>query len=885
MLRKFLKITGITLLVLLLLAFLLPILFKGKIIALIKTEINKNLNAKVDFKDADISLFRHFPKLSLGLEDLNVVGVNEFAADSLLSVKQLDVSVNLMSAIKGDDIKIYGVFLDQPRIHAIVNKEGKANWDIVKPDTAAVATTDSSAPFHFNLEKYAIENGYISYKDAVGGMSAELVNLNHDGSGDFTSDHFTLKTKTNADEVNFVYGGIPYINRVKTSIVADFDIDNTNSKYSFKTDEIKLNDLALSTQGFVQMNKDSSMAMDIKFNAPSTDFKNILSFVPAIYQNNFASIKTSGQAVFNGFVKGVYSATQIPAYNINLDVKNGMFQYPDLPKPVKNINLALKVDNPDGVTDHTVINIPQAHLEMDNDPFDFRLLVKNPVTDLFVDAAAKGKLDLSKIAQYVKLDDGMKLTGLLNADVSVAGKVGAIAKQAYDQFSAQGTIGLNNFLYSSKDYPSGVGLSSLLLSFNPKNVTLSNAAGQFMKTNFSADGYINNLLPYIFQNQSLQGVLNAKADAINLNEWMGVSTDTATTAQTAPFVVPANLDITVNAAAGKVHYDNLDITNLTGALQVADEAVKLNNIQGNALDGTMNINGSYSTKVSKTKPDISLAYSVKSLDIQKTFNAFNTVRMLMPIGKFLAGKLSSDLTLTGKLGENMMPDLSTLTGEGNMLMLEGVLSKFQPVDKLSQALNVTALQNISVKDLKAYFELANGKVLIKPFNVKVKGIDMEIGGLHGLDQSMDYTINMKVPRALMGTQANAFVDNLTAKASSTGIPIKVGDVIPIKVKMGGSINSPTISTDLNNSGASLANDLKQQATDFAKAKADSAKQTIKDSVAAAKTKVVQSVKDELTKKLLSPKDTTTTNKTDTKKSLEESGKGVLKKINPFKKKE
>lgn len=59
--KKVLKITGITLLVLLLVLFTLPFLFKGKIISLVKSEINKTINARVDFSDIDISLIRRFP--------------------------------------------------------------------------------------------------------------------------------------------------------------------------------------------------------------------------------------------------------------------------------------------------------------------------------------------------------------------------------------------------------------------------------------------------------------------------------------------------------------------------------------------------------------------------------------------------------------------------------------------------------------------------------------------------------------------------------------------------------------------------------------------------------------------------------------------------------
>src|SRR5215208_344898 len=146
--KKALKITGIILLVLLIAAFAIPILFKKQITALVKKEINKNLTAKVDFKDVSLSLFRHFPKVSINLDDLSIVGLNEFAGDTLVSTKTFDASVNLMGAIKGKDIKVYGVYLESPRIHALVNKEGKANWDIVK-ESGDITDTTSTAPSEF----------------------------------------------------------------------------------------------------------------------------------------------------------------------------------------------------------------------------------------------------------------------------------------------------------------------------------------------------------------------------------------------------------------------------------------------------------------------------------------------------------------------------------------------------------------------------------------------------------------------------------------------------------------------------------------------------------------------------------------------------------------
>jgi hypothetical protein len=889
--KKGLKITAIVLVVLLTLAIVTPLLFKGKIMKMAKAAINENLTAKVDFSDIDISFLRSFPRVAISVEDLQVVGTGIFAKDTLLAARSLDVAVNFNSLLNGSNYKIYSIAVDKPRIHAIVAPDGSANWDITKPDTTTAATIDSSASFQLALQRYAITNADIRYDDAVSNMHLDIKNLTHEGSGDFTTDKFTLKTETATDAISFSHAAIPYLAKVKTSLYADIEIDNTTNTYRFKTDDIQLNALKLATEGFFQLVNDSTYNMDIAFKAPSTNFKDILSLIPAIYQHDFDKIKTSGKAVFNGFVKGQYAGTRLPAYAFKLGIENGFFQYPDLPKPMQNINLALHIENPDGELDHTVVQIPKGHIEMDNTPFDFRLLIKNPVSQLFIDAAAKGSLNLSKVGEFAKMDAGTKLTGLLNADVAVKGTMQALQQQQYENFEAAGTLEVNDFLYASKDYPDGVTLAHLLLTFNPKDVTINDVKGKYLNTNFAGSGLISNLLPYMLSNQPLNGQLTVKADQVNLNDWMGVSTDTATvsssTTTSAPFLVPNNINFGINASVDKVHYDKVDLENLSGNLRIADETVQLQNVTANALDGTMAVNGSYSTKADKLRPDINLAYDVKGLNIEKTFKAFNTVQKLMPIGQFLSGKMSSQMSISGKLGDNMMPDLNSLTGQGNLLLLEGVLKKFTPVEGLARTLNIKELESITLKEVKNHFEFANGKVAIKPFKVKVKDIDMEIGGMHGLDQSLAYGLNLKVPRALMGEQGNQLVNSLITQANKKGIPAKLSEIVDLNVKMGGTLLKPTFQTDLKQAGTDLAADLKQQALDFAQQKVDSTKTVVKtavkDTLKSVKNQVVQSAGNELKNKLFG-KDTATATNTDTKTNLKETGKGLIKDLNPFKKK-
>jgi uncharacterized protein involved in outer membrane biogenesis len=992
--KKTLKITGITLGVLLLLAFLIPIIFKKQITNLVKKEINKSINAKVDFSDVNLSLFRRFPKVSIQIEDLSVVGIDEFANDTLLYSKKLDGSANLFSVIKGSDIKVSGIFLESPRILAKITKEGKANWDIAKAstDTSSTPGTDTSASeFKMTLKKYSISNGYIVYDDRSSDTYFKLDGLDHEGSGDITADVFTLKTKTEVAEASFMQGTIPYLSNTKTEIETDIEINNKTSTYTFKTDDIALNNLKLSAEGSFTLTNDSTYDMDIKFKSPSNDFKDILSLIPSIYKQDFDKIKTEGKAEFNGFVKGRYSPQQMPAYDIKLLVKDGMFQYPDLPKPVKNIQVDLHASNPDGLPDNGVINIAKGHLEMDNEPFDFRFLFKNPETIQYIDAAAKGKLDLSQLAQFIKLGDtklaglvwadayakgnmsametqsgaftaggffdikglyysskdfpqpiqngNMKvqftnnggiadnttvditnahievgkdpvdfalqlsqpmsavnfngaakgrltldnlkqfgvlepntsLTGVLNADLKFAGNKTLIDAGDYDKINISGAANLANVKYTAPDYPGGIAISNAAASFNPGTVTISQFNGQYMNSNFSGNGTLNNLVGFAMKNQPLKGTIAMSVDKMNLNDWTGTAPSApinktgAPGPEPAPFLVPANLDIQLNAKAGQVTYDNVQYSNINGVLQLSDETVKLQNVKADALQGNITVNGNYSTKNNKVKPEMGLSYIIKDMDVQQAFMSYNTVQALMPIGKFLSGKLNSELTMTGSLNGDMMPNLASLSGKGNLLLIEGVLKKFGPLEKLATALQIDRLKSISVKDIKNYIEFANGKVLVKPFTIRVDDIQMEIGGLHGFDQSIEYSISMKVPRKYLGNAGNNLVDGLVSSAASKGIPVKLGDVVDLNVKMGGSINNPSIKIDLQKVAGDAMNDLKEQAKDFAKEKIDSVKSKVADTLSVIKDKVKENLKDKLKETVFGKDTTKTPSATDTTK--------------------
>jgi len=242
-----------------------PIFLKGPLLRSVKKAIQQQVNASVNFdEDISIGLLRSFPNLSLGIQKISIIGKDSFNGDTLAYLPELRITVDLMSAIGGKEIKVRKIFLKEPRLKLEVLSSGYANWDIVKADTAAAKTDTGGAKISLSLNDLTIEKGYINYLDRSLGFSTELISLNHQSSGDFSKDIFTLKTHTETPSLTLGYGGINWLYHTNTNVDADLDMNMKDMRFGFKAVKARLNELELNSDGFVDLN-DNDIDMDISF--------------------------------------------------------------------------------------------------------------------------------------------------------------------------------------------------------------------------------------------------------------------------------------------------------------------------------------------------------------------------------------------------------------------------------------------------------------------------------------------------------------------------------------------------------------------------------------------------------------------------------------------
>jgi len=822
--KKFLKILSAVILFLLILIIVIPIAFKKPILKKVQDEINTTVNAKVNF-DLRLSLLKGFPDLFVELNHLSVVGVGPFENDTLVAFKSFGVKVDLISAIKMENIDIKSIVLDHPVIYGLVLEDGKANWDIMKDTTTSPTdTTTSTTKFSVKVRKFQIIDGTIRYEDRQGHMDATLRGFDFLMKGNLASDFTTLKINTSVSALSFVMDHIKYLNNA--SLKGKFDVDADMQKFLFtlKDNELSLNDLVLGWNGTVGMPGDS-IVTNLTFATKKTDFRSILSMVPAIYMNDFKDVKTSGSMKLDGEIKGVYIDSIMPSVKVNLAVKNGMFKYPDLPAAAENIAIDTRLFF-DGVNnDNSTVDVDRFHVELASNPVDIKLKVAHPISDPAVDGSFVGKIDLGTITKIVPLDS-TTLSGLIQSNVIFAGTMSMLDKAQYEQFKADGSVVLKDLYYKSPDLPQGMTISTSELLFSPKFVDLKSFDMKVGKSDFQLAGKITDFIPYVFNNKTIKGNFAFTSSLIDANEFLAGETpaDTVTdTTQLTLFEVPKNIDFTLTSSLKKVLYDKLEVSDVKGVIVLRDGKAVLDNLGMNLLQGSMVMNGEYNTQDVKN-PFVDFGLKATDIDIKSACSSFSMVAKYAPIAESVKGKVSTDLTLKSTLDQHMNPVMNSVASKGKLSSKSVEIGNSTLFTKLADVLKNDKLKQMKVNDLNLSYEIANGRLYVKPFNIKMGKTTLDMGGDQGLDQTLNYAMALTLPRTDVG---ESVMNSLTSAAAARGINIKPSETIKMKVKVGGTFSNPQIKPDLGGSGedvtASVKEQVKEKATEVIQEKKEEVK--------------------------------------------------------------
>lgn len=792
--KTFLKIFGVVLAALLAVLIIVPVVMKPKIVEIVKSEANKMLNARLDFGDLDLSLLRHFPHASVELTDLSLVGVDKFEGDTLVAADRISVVVNLMSIFGDEGYEVTKILLKKPQIHARCLADGAVNWDIVKGDdepeeteVPEVEETDEPSSFKLQVRDFRITDAALSYVDEQSGMSVSTSPLNLRLRGDMSAAQTDLDLLLSLGGVNFVTGGVKMLNNAEVGLEAVVAADLENMRFTLTKTALNLNAIALTADGWVEMG--DKMAVDIRLDSSKVQFKDILSMIPAFYTKDFEDLTAGGTLSLGAWAKGELSEDKLPAFELALNVADGRFKYAALPEAVEQINLAAKVANAGGTLDATTIDVPNLSLALAGNSLAVSLNAKTPISDLRFKAAAKGVVDLAAVKRVYPLDESINLGGVITLDMSAEGKMSDIEKERYESIKATGSLSIEDMIAHLKGLPD-INVKRLSATVTPSALKLSECGVTVGESDISATGSLSNYIGYFLRGTTLAGSLALKSDLLDVNELMAMmpteeeGDDAQPTEQTAPIEdsstepmqvieVPKNLNLSLAVDMNKILFQKMTFGDFVGRVSLSNGTLAIDRLALDAFGGKVSAAGSYSTAASAKSPKLKLSLDFANAKFSETFRQLDFVKQIVPIFEKTGGDYSMKMSLSTMLTESMGVDFNSLNASGEIRSEHIEVQNIKAFETLATLLKDDRLRNIDARDVKISFAIRDGRVHTSPFDIKMGGVVMNLSGSTGLDTTIDYVADIKLP------------------AKATG-----GVLSNVKANIGGTFSSPKITLDV-----------------------------------------------------------------------------------------
>ena len=602
-LKKVFKVAIVLFLVLIGLLIAIPLIFKDRIVESIRTEINKQIDAEVEFSDVNLSLIRSFPNLNVRIDDFEIKGKKEFEGVPLVDTDYVAVTINLSSLWKRNSpFEIRNLIFEGMDLNLVMLSDGSANFDILKDaENAEVdAVGGESAGFALDLRSYEIRNGNIFFEDLGGANKLAIYEINHSGGGNFSEEVFTLETLTNIKELYLSSGGISYLYALPVDWALNILADFNASTFEVVHNQLELNKLLLNFEGKVKLLEDDRMDIDLNLEAPGNAFEELFSVLPIAALAGLDDMEIRGGFDFRTAISGVFSEVDeiLPAIDMKLNVTDAFVRYPEMDLPINDIQIDLAVNKPEGPMDDLLIDLSVFKFDLGNNPFSSSLFVSNPASNPFIKSNVDGHINLDEFSKVFPLEGMDRLSGHVQALLNAEFNWENVENGEWDNLIFNGDIDLQSVVVAMSGFPE-VNVPAAKASFNERSTTLGSSKIEIGSSDISFEGELGNILAMFADNQPLNGNLMIRSHLLDIDEMMQLfATDSDREAikiedqysEKSPFF---NVDIDAGISAGRILFDYFEITEVNSQMNLKPHLLQLNNasliINGSDIRGDLTL--------------------------------------------------------------------------------------------------------------------------------------------------------------------------------------------------------------------------------------------------------------------------------------------------------
>lgn len=714
-------------------------------------QINNNLNAELQVKNSDITIFQHFPNVSLDLGGVSL----QTQTDNILTANHLYFGFNIKD-ILNKNYHIQIITLDSATINLKIDENGKSNLDIVKGSNE---TENKNSNFLIDLEKVKLKQINFNFNDLLSNQQyqAQINEAEFDGS--FKNTEFELNAYADAFVNKIASSNVNFVKDKNVILKANIAVNNNKKTYAFKNAELKVNELNLLLNGLIT-GKQVGSEIQMDFDSKKISIASLFSLLPIKIPAEVLAYESKGNVFFKGSINGLMSPITNPKVLVNFGVSNGSIHNQKLNIELNNISMIGKFDNGSKqnlATSTLVMNNIKAKLA--NDQINGDVTVENLVAPK-LNLALAGTMNLDNLFKLFPIKAIESISGNVNFETKI--KADLADKNTNNIWKQAGNFGKFNLQINNlkiKDFDKKVDHLEANFALNGADLKIEKCSVNLNQSDVKISGSLNNFLGYLFgNNENLVANINYNSSYVDMEHVIFMPETKKENDTESKYNLPQNIDLLINANIDKFKHNQFIANNLSCKIQVLPMQIIINQAKLNALNGTIN----FAAKIINSKQGnyfVESKIDLKNINITEAFKQCNNFGQSNITAQNLKGTYNGAIDFAGVWDEKLYCKTDKIYAKIKVQLLNGELINYKPLIALSKFVSLNDLQNLKFAELNNTIEISQQTITIPKMLIENNAVNITLNGSQNFDNFIDYDLIVNLSEILrkkLKTKDNEF---------------------------------------------------------------------------------------------------------------------------------
>ncbi|RSK37511.1 AsmA-like C-terminal region-containing protein [Hymenobacter metallilatus] len=750
--RRFLKISGLTLLLLLSAGWLGLWLGQDYLIGLFVAGLNRYLCVPVQASRLEVSVLDQFPRLSVTLHDVVVQGSLPQDTVRLARARRLYCAFNAWDVASGH-YRIREIILADARVHIRRNRQGVANYHVICSDTVA---GPAEAPFSLALEAIRLERVRAVYEDAGREQFMALRGSALNAAVTITGPLVDVRTTGEALVHTVRLGTDDYFRDKQLVLNTSLLIDRDKKELLVRPSRVQVGPARYAIAGAIRYRQ--APELDLSCRATGADVQAVLALLPPRLTRPLQGYRSRGQVYVAGTVRGTWSETRNPAVAVQFGCWEASFFHPRYRQAVERVNLTGTFSNgPAHAARTAVLALQNVRGQLAGRPFGGELRLEN-FTEPHLYLNLEADVELARALQFFPVPAIQAVQGEAQLRLRLHGPLRSLrerptARQATGQLTFRAVrLQLRSFRQPFTDLSGKVQLAG-------GTVAVPEVQGRLGASDFRGRGTMHNVLGWALRpGQPLRIDATLNSHLLDFNQLLYVyqpgqaaPAPAQRFARAAAGQVPASLVLSLQARARQVRLRRLRGRELRGSIRLQNQMFSSPGLSLWAAGGQVSVRGTVDTR----NPELIKARTVAScqrLPLDSLFYVFEDFGQQFLTARHLRGQLTATAESDVYLDEHLTPLTDKLEAEVHATIHNGQLLNFEPLQRLNLVADRATLRNLRFAELHNSLYVQSRTVYVPEMEIRsnVRAASLiRVTGTHTFDQQIDYHLQIPLLPGLL----------------------------------------------------------------------------------------------------------------------------------------